>query len=113
MIRSASEGRRAVGLVLGLATVLAVTVPLHGAEKAAIPLDDRLVYSVSWLGVQCGEMTLESAAVEGKPALVRMLMTIRSSEFFDRIYRVRGEIESLYNVRRRSTLRGLVDSVVA
>jgi hypothetical protein len=96
-------------LGVGVATVFAVLVnvaaPVNGAKRAEIPLDGRLVYSVSWLGVHCGEMTIESAAVDGKPALVRMLMTMRSSELFDRIYRVRGEIESIYNVRRQRTLR--------
>lgn len=68
-----------------------------------VPLDERLQYRVSWLGVHCGDMTLESARVEGSPALVRMLMTVRTTEFFDSVYRVRAEIESIYNVRRGST----------
>lgn len=96
-------GHRALGLTVCL-VVLAATCA-RGAERAEIPFEGRLTYSVSWLGVHCGEMTLESAQVVGKPALVRMRMTLRSSEFFDRVYRVRGEIESIYHVRRHSTLR--------
>ncbi len=89
----------AVALALGMASG-----PVAAAKAPrSVPLDDRLVYDISWLGVHCGEMTLESAPVEGSPALVRMLMTVRTSEFFDGIYKVRAEIESIYNIRRGST----------
>jgi hypothetical protein len=90
-----------------LVAVVALSVggtALPAAEAwQELPLDDRLVYEVSYLGVRCGEMTLESARVEGKPALVRMLMTVKTSEFFDSIYKVRAEIESIYHSRRGST----------
>jgi hypothetical protein len=50
-------------------------------------------------------MTLESAPVEGRPSYVRMVMTVRTTELFDGIYKVRSRVESLYNVRRLSTRR--------
>jgi hypothetical protein len=91
----------------GLVAAVAIWVgcaALPAAEaRHALPLDDRLVYEISYLGVGCGEMTIESAQVEGKPSLVRMLMTVRTSEFFDSVYKVRAEIESIYHTRRGST----------
>ena len=95
------------GLLAGGLLALSLGVgsgDLRAAEPLRnIPLEDRLVYNVDFLGVHCGEMTLESAPVEGSPALVRMLMTVRTSELFDRIYKVRAELESVYNIRRGST----------
>ena len=52
-------GRRTLGRMLCF--LVLATANARGAERAEIPLEDRLTYSVSWLGVHCGEMTLESA----------------------------------------------------
>ena len=90
---------------VGLAAVMGSVALAAPPAESAIALEDRLTYQVSWLGIHCGEMTLESAPVEGKPALVRMMMTVRSTELFDSVYRVRAEIESIYNIRRQTTLR--------
>jgi hypothetical protein len=77
----------------------------YESPPGEVPLDGPHRYRVTWLGVHCGDMTLESAAVEGKPSLVRMVMTVASTELFDGIYRVRSRIESIYNVRLASTRR--------
>jgi hypothetical protein len=94
---------KVLGCGVMLALWMATGARVEAAASRSVPLDDRLVYDISWLGVQCGEMTLESAPVDGKPALVRMLMTVRTSEIFDRVYKVRAEIESIYNIRQGST----------
>jgi hypothetical protein len=85
-----------------------VTAPLAAAaapRPAPIPLDGPHHYRVTWLGVHCGDMTLESSRVVGRPSLVQMVMTVSSTELFDGIYRVRSRIESVYNVRLASTRR--------
>lgn len=84
-------------LVLGC-FLLAWTVPtvVSGGEPHAVPLDPVLTYRISYLGVSCGEMTLESSVVENKPWLTRIVMTVKSNEMFDKIYKVRSRIESLY-----------------
>ena len=100
-------GIRSRGLANCLVAAAAIWAGASGVSAAEVrhelPLDDRLVYEISWLGLRCGEMTLESAQVAGKPALVRMLMTVKTSEFFDGVYKVRAEIESVYHTRRGST----------
>jgi len=94
------------GATLLVVLALGVAGPLEAGRKPArVPLEDRLTYRISWLGVHCGELTLESAPVEGRPGLVRILMTVRSSELFDSVYRVRAEMESLYNTFRGTTRR--------
>lgn len=90
---------------LWLCVLVASSVLATPRRPSDLPLDDRLTYDISWLGVHCGEMTLESAPVAGKPALVKILMTVKSSEFFDAIYKVRAELESIYHQRRESTRR--------
>ena len=91
---------------LALATALLTSAaPFAAAGVAPVPLDGPHHYRVSWLGMHCGDMTLESAAVDGKPAMVQMVMTVRSTELFDKIYRVRSRIESVYNRQLGSTRR--------
>lgn len=102
---SESAARRIALAWLALAVVVAAGNLTAQPRPSGVPIEDRLTYQVSWLGIRCGEMTLESAPVPGKPARVRMLMTVRSSELFDSVYRVRAQIESIYHIRRMSTLR--------
>lgn len=83
----------------------AVLPPGPALADASVPLDEPLHYRVTWLGVHCGDMTLESAAVDDRPSYVSLAMTVRTTELFDGIYKVRSRVESLYNVRLKSTRR--------
>jgi hypothetical protein len=68
--------------------------------------DERLHYQISWMGIHCGRMTLESYREPGdEDTFHYVVMTARSSSFFDGIYKVRGRIESTYSVTRGSSIR--------
>lgn len=91
---------------MALTALMLMLAPGSAAlADAPIPLDQLLTYRVSWLGVHCADMTLESTQVEGKPSLVQMVMTVKTTKLFDGIYKVRSRIESDYNVRLMSTRR--------
>ena len=94
-----------------LLLTLAVGSPAVAADP--VPLDSLLTYKISYLGVPCGELTLRSEVVDDQPSLTRIVMTVKSNETFDKIYKVRSQIESLYNTRigssRRARRRGKID----
>jgi len=76
------------------------------ASEPPFPLGQRLTYNIRFMGVHCGAMTLESfASEEGGETLYNVVMTARSSRFFDGIYRVRARIESWYSAESMSTVR--------
>jgi hypothetical protein len=70
------------------------------------PLDERLSFKVSWMGIHCGTMTLESFAEEGdNDTTFHIVMTASSSKFFDGVHRVRSRIESWFSGNRMSSVR--------
>lgn len=92
-----------------IAASLGATAAADGVDAGAappFPLGERLHYSVHWLGMTCGSMTLESYAVPAPDDTVYVIvMTAQSSKFFDGIYRVRSRIESRYSRRLDSSVR--------
>jgi hypothetical protein len=97
---------------LTLATPAAGLGPDTGAQGVDVaadspfPLGERLHYSVHWLGMTCGSMTLESYAVPAHDDTAYVIvMTAQSSKFFDGVYRVRSRIESRYSRRLDSSVR--------
>jgi hypothetical protein len=61
---------------------------------------------VSFAGIHCGTMTLQSfAETTPEGEVVRIVMTARSSSFFDGIYKVRSRIESTFSTTRMSSTR--------
>lgn len=92
---------------LGAAMLLALAPVAAGDPNlpAAIPRGELLTYRITWLGLHCGDMTLESRGVEAKPALARIEMKLRSTPWFDAVYRVRSTVTSVYDQRRGSTRR--------
>lgn len=110
-----AAGRRpkigfAVGiLVVAAATVLVCRAEPQGEEGATelgpIPLDGPNAYSVEYLGVTCGRMTLESRLEEyrGRPAY-HIIVTARNSKFFNQIYKVDGRIDSWVDAETMTTL---------
>ncbi|MDX1644701.1 MAG: DUF3108 domain-containing protein, partial [Thermoanaerobaculia bacterium] len=94
-------------LVFLLSLVLAAgpTATVDASRGAPIPLDDLLTYRITWLGLHCGDMSLESRGEPSRPALVHLEMRIRSTPWFDAIYRVRSVVTSLYDRNRATTRR--------
>ena len=102
-----------IALVAAIASTAAVFVsraaePQSPAVKETalgIPIDGPFRYVVEYLGIKCGEMTLESRLVEyqGRPTY-HILMSARNSKFFNKIYRVDGQIESWVDAETMSTV---------
>ena len=102
--------------VLVAVAVCAVAAASAGEQPAAaaavsadpFPIGERLVYKVTFMGIRCGTMTLESfREVEDERELCRIVMTARTTKFFDGIYRVRSRIESWFDPGAMSTIRYL------
>lgn len=75
-------------------------------DRTPIPIDNLMHYSVSYAGVHCGSLTLESFVENTDEGPIhRIVMTARTSKFFDGIYKVRSKIESLYSASRMSSTR--------
>lgn len=68
-------------------------------------LDGPFAYSVEYLGVTCGHMTLESRLedYQGRPSY-HVIMTARNSNFFNKIYRVDGRIDSWVDRETMTTI---------
>ena len=113
-MRSWSKRRLAVGLALcavtlALAGVLVTRAETGAAEDsrrlAEFPTEGPYHYKVEYLGITCGHMTLESRLEEyqGRPAY-HIVMTARNTKFFNKIYRVDGQIDSWIDAETMSTL---------
>ncbi len=73
--------------------------------QPVIPLDDVMFFKVSFAGIHCGAMTLESSVEQTDDGPVyHIVMTARTSKFFDGIYRVRSRIESVFSGARMSSV---------
>lgn len=73
-----------------------------------IPLGERLVYDVRWLGLKAGVMTMETfRESEAEAAELRIAMTARTTPFWDGIYRVRSRIDSWFDPVTLSSVRYL------
>ncbi|MGD9252719.1 MAG: DUF3108 domain-containing protein [Holophagae bacterium] len=82
--------------------------PEDGApQKVAdgLPTDGPYRYRVEYLGVKCGELTLECRRDEfdGRPVF-HIIMTGRNSKFFNKIYRVDGRVDSWVDVETLATV---------
>jgi hypothetical protein len=102
-------GLAVAALLLGSTTVLVCRAEPQSANKtptlAAFPTDGPYHYKVEYLGILCGHMTLESRLEEyrGRPAY-HVVMTACNSKFFNKIYRVDGQIDSWVDAETMSTL---------
>jgi hypothetical protein len=113
--QQSSRRRRRLALVGG---ALIVAVVLGSVQSGAgrgsstiptseppFPVDEHLTYDVLYLGVRCGSLTLTSFAEVGvDDTLYHIVANARTSKFFDSIYRVRVRLESVYSVRRMSSV---------
>jgi hypothetical protein len=95
-----------IGVAGAAGEISADAAPPRAGGDAPFPLDERLRYKVSWMGLHCGQMTLESFASPGEQdTTYHIVMTAASSSFFDGIYRVRARIESWFSGRLGSSIR--------
>jgi hypothetical protein len=99
----------AAGLAAGAAAIAVLFAgsgpPAAAPELGEFPVEGPLAYKVEYLGVTCGHMSLESrrANFRGRDAY-HVIMTARNSDFFNKIYRVDGRIESWVDAATMSTM---------
>jgi hypothetical protein len=102
-------GVAVAALVLVMTTVFVCRAEPQSSKAAqslaAFPTDGPYHYKVEYLGILCGHMTLESRLEEyrGRPAY-HIVMTASNSRFFNKIYRVDGQIDSWVDAETMSTL---------
>jgi hypothetical protein len=77
----------------------------EASNVAEFPIEGPYHYRIEYLGVTCGHMTLESRLEEykGRPAY-HIVMTASNTKFFNKIYRVDGQIDSWVDAETMSTL---------
>ena len=92
-------GAAGAALAIASTTVLVCRAEPQSANEspqlAAFPTEGPYHYKVEYLGITCGHMTLESRLEEyqGRPAY-HVVMTACNAKFFNKIYRVDGQIDS-------------------
>ena len=96
-------------LVLGMTTVFVYRAEPQSSGTAqtlpSFPTEGPDRYKIEYLGITCGHMTLESRLEEfkGRPAY-HVVMTACNTRFFNKIYRVDGQIDSWVDAETMSTL---------
>ena len=96
-------------LVLALTTAFVFWAEPHvSGETQSLPVfptEGPHLYKIEYLGITCGHMTLESRLeeFEGRPAY-HVVMTASNTRFFNKIYRVDGQIDSWVDAETLSTL---------
>jgi len=85
----------------------ATEVEPSGSDGAPYPINERLVYTVSWMGIHCGEMEITSFvdSVPGQGPIYRIAVLARTTPFFDGVYRVRSRLDSYFDPRLMSSIR--------
>ena len=106
--------RVALGVALAVLILVMTTVFVYRVEPQSpdgaqalhpFPVEGPFHYKIEYLGITCGHMTLESRLEEfkGRPAY-HVVMTARNTRFFNKIYRVDGQIDSWVDAETMSTL---------
>jgi len=96
-------------LALVLTTVIVIRAEPQSSKSTeslpVFPTEGPFHYKVEYLGITCGHMTVESRLdeYEGRPAY-HVVMTARNTRFFNKIYRVDGQIDSWVDAENMSTL---------
>ena len=93
---------------LALGTDGAGSEPQKGAETPNVyPVNERLSYAISWSGIHCGEMQITSyidKEAAGGP-INRIVVLVRTTKFFDGVYRLRSRLDSYFDPRRMTSIR--------
>ena len=76
-------------------------------ERVLSPLHERLSYSVSWAGIHCGKLEINSfrEVGPGGETIDRIAVLMRTTRFFDGIYRVRSRLDSFFDPTLMSSVR--------
>jgi hypothetical protein len=96
-------------LVLVTTTVFVIRAEPQSSDGSStlpeFPTDGPYHYRIEYLGVTCGHMTIESRLekYQGRPAY-HVVMTASNTRFFNKIYRVDGQIDSWIDAETMSTL---------
>lgn len=90
-------------LVAGGATGRGATEAAAGAGESG----ERLSYAVFFMGIRCGYMEITSFdEIDGEGNhLRRTVVLVRTTKFFDGIYRLRSRLDSLIDRRRMTSIR--------
>ncbi len=101
----AAAGRESRPLMTTLVLAGAALVGPGAAadEPPPFAVGEKLAYEVRYLGLHCGDMTLET--FRGDDGDYRIVMTARTTPFFDSIYRVRMRLESWFDPDVGSSIR--------
>jgi len=111
------EDRRWIGALVICAAALMVFCPVAPADEAPAidnavesipyPINEQLTYAVSWGGIHCGEMQITSFRERGSEGefTYRIVVLIRTTRFFDGIYRVRSRLDSYFDPVLMSSVR--------
>ena len=81
--------------------------PAGETDAIPYPVNEKLTYAVSWMGIRCGQMEIVSFTEPtpgGKP-VYRIVVLMRTSRFFDGIYRVRSRLDSFLDPALMSSVR--------
>jgi len=106
--------RVALGVALTVLILVMTTVFVFRVEPQspggtdalpAFPIEGPNHYKIEYLGITCGHMTVESRLeeYEGRPAY-HVIMTACNTRFFNKIYRVDGQIDSWVDAETMSSL---------
>jgi hypothetical protein len=99
-----------VSMILACPIVGAGDAAEGGTPRAAAtaqPVGERLTYAVSWMGVHCGAMEITSfveTGGDGKP-VDRIVTLVRTTKFFDGVYRLRSRLDSFFDPQRMTSTR--------
>ena len=103
-------GTGIAGLVCAAVIVIVGLAAARPPDEAGEPLPEfptegPYAYKVEYLGITCGHMTLESRLEEyqGRPAY-HVIMTASNARFFNKIYRVDGQIDSWVDAETMTSL---------
>lgn len=81
--------------------------PTTAEGETVFPVDEKLLYSISWMGVHCGHMEIGSFVENGPDGepMYRITVLTRTTKFFDGIHRVRSRLDSFFDPRLMSSVR--------
>jgi len=97
-------------LSVALRAVCAGDVAESGAPGAAEPAGrdgETLSYAVFFMGIQCGYMEItnfDETGSDGEP-IRHIVVLVRTTKFFDGIYRLRSRLDSFFDLRRMTSVR--------
>ena len=91
-----------------MVVIVSLAATRSADETAAVmefPTEGPFAYKVEYLGITCGHMALESRLeeFEGRPAY-HVIMTASNTRFFNKLYRVDGQIDSWVDAETMSTI---------